>query len=119
MHCGRPATRHDAGMSGPGFFAAIAALTGAIVLWRGSRIAGAMLLAGALVVLLGIAGVSLPSRPGGGDSAGGHRDKEVWVLRVTLDGSAPAGLPHRLSERWVDVPSVGSARPAGPGQIVV
>jgi hypothetical protein len=41
------------------------------------------------------------------------------VLRVTLDESAPAALPERLSQRWVDVPDVGSARPDAQGRIIV
>lgn len=107
-------------MSGPWFLVLVAAAAGVLVVLRGSRIAGGALLVGAAVVAVGIAGVSLPARTGAaGGEQGGEPGRGPWVLRVTLDDSAPAGLPAQLSERWVDVASVGSVRPDARGRIIV
>lgn len=107
-------------MPGPWFLVLVAAGAGVLVGLRGSRIAGGALLVGAALVALGVAHVSLPSRAGSGaDPAAGNRDDQPWVLRVTFDETAPARLPERLSARWVDVPSVGSARPDGQGRVIV
>lgn len=105
-------------MSGPWFLALVAAVAGVLVVLRGSRIVGGALLAGAALVAMGIAEVDLPSRPGTASASGGH-DRDPWVLRVTLDQAAPATLPATLSERWVDVPNVGTARPDAQGRVVV
>jgi hypothetical protein len=108
-------------MSGPWFLVLVAAAAGAVVVLRGSRIAGGALLVGAALVAAGAAHLSLPARPA--HEAGGHdvgaAARDPWVLRVTLDQTAPAALPERLSERWVDVPNVGSARPDARGRIIV
>lgn len=103
-------------MSGPWFLVLVAAAAGVLVVLRSSRIAGGALLVGAAIVAVGIAGVSLPART---DSAVGEHGRGPWVLRVTLDESAPAALPAQLSERWVDVASVGSVRPDARGRIIV
>lgn len=103
-------------MSGPWFLVLVAAAVGVLVALRGSKIAGGALLVGAALVAVGIAGVSLPSRD---DDGVRDHDRGPWVLRVTLDETAPAALPQQLSARWVDVPSVGSVRPDAQGRIVV
>jgi hypothetical protein len=103
-------------MSGPSFLVLVAAATGLLVLVRGSRIAGGALLVGAALVALGVAHVTLPSRPGSSDH---DHHRGPWVLRVTLDQSAPAALPRRLSARWVDVPNVGSVHPDAQGRLIV
>lgn len=103
-------------MSGPWVLVLVAAAVGLLVVLRGSKIAGAALLLGAALVAVGTAHVSLPSHS---DRTRADHDRGPWVLRVTLDETAPAALPRQLSQRWVDVPSVGSARPDARGRIIV
>lgn len=107
-------------MSGPWFLVLLAAAAGGLVLLRGSRIVGGALLVGAVLVALGIADVSLPSSSS--PASGAHdrtQDRGPWVLRVTLDETAPPALSGRLADRWVDLPGVGSARADSRGRIVV
>ena len=107
-------------MSGPWFLVLLAAAAGGLVLLRGSRFVGGALLVGAALVALGVADVSLPSTsaPTAGDHDRAH-GRGPWVLRVTLDETAPGALSGQLSDRWVDLPGVGSARADGQGRIVL
>jgi hypothetical protein len=108
------------GMS-PWLLVAVAAIAGILVFVGSSRVAGGLLLLGAVVVAIGISGVSadLPSSPLSGHPSASARGDAPWVLRATLDASAPSSLPGQLTKRWVDVPGVGSAHPDARGRIVV
>ncbi|TCJ30742.1 hypothetical protein [Nocardioides jejuensis] len=105
----------------PWLLVAVVAVTGLLVFVWSSRVAGGALLLGAVVVAIGASGVStdLPSSPVGGHPSASTKGDAPWVLRVTLDASAPRSLPDQLTKRWVDVPSVGSAHPDAQGRIVV
>ncbi|MDO7869601.1 hypothetical protein [Nocardioides jiangxiensis] len=105
----------------PWLLVAVAAVVGGLVFLWSSRVAGAALLLGAVVVAAGAAGVDpgLPSPPAGGSPAASAHGDSPWVLRVTLDASAPPALPGQVTQRWVDVPGVGTVHPDRRGRIVV
>lgn len=100
------------------FLVVLAAGIGAFVTWRRSRIAGGALLVGALVVAIGLADVSLPSSRDSSVAATDDERSAAWVLRVELTVK-PSRLPSGVSDRWVDLPAVDSARPDGKGAFLV
>lgn len=99
------------------FLVLVAAGVGALVAWRSSRVAGGALVVGAFVVALGLADVSLPSRE---ESVAATDDERAaaWILRVDLTVK-PGRLPVAVTDRWVDLPAVDSARPDGEGSFLV
>jgi hypothetical protein len=101
------------------FLVVLIAGIGAIVAWRGSRIAGGALVVGAVVAALGLADVSasLPSRDKPA-AAASEKSQPAWVLRVTLTVEV-GRLPDALTGRWAQLPGVGTARPDGKGAILL
>lgn len=100
------------------FLVVLAAAIGAFVAWRRSRVAGGALIVGACVVAIGLGGVSMPTARDASVAATDDERSAAWILRVELTVKADR-LPSGVTDRWVDLPAVDSARPDGKGTFLV